>query len=137
MVEEGNNFIIERMLPKDAHKLVQDWRRHKRVTQRSYNVTNDEQRYQFLCKVIHKELTVSEAAQQFGMNYTTAKNILTLYLTEGRIEKRKRRKRDPMKSEIQTPESLHNFNSEETSIKQKEIKLSPTFWKDKITKHMV
>ena len=149
MSQEGKTFIIKRMLPEDAQILRLSWLRPKKPIQRSYKITNDEQRYQFLCKVLNKELTVSEAAVKFEMNYTTAKNVLNLYLNENRIEKKKHRIRNETgkkhrirnktskvvpKGELKI-ETQQNSNLDENSLKQKG-KLSADFWINQITEHM-
>lgn len=138
MSKQENAFTIHRMSLEEASALRVTWLRPKKSIQRSYKITNDEQRYQFLCKVLHKELTVSEAALKFGMNYTTAKNVLNLYLNEGRIEKKKQRVRNEKYSAKKSkPETQSNSNSEETSLKPKEIGLGAAFWMDRITEHMM
>ncbi len=57
----GPDFCVKRLSPEQA---VQLWRirakRAKLSAPRTYNVTNDDLRYQFLQKVLSKELSVKE-----------------------------------------------------------------------------
>ena len=116
--------------------------------QRSYKTTNDDQRYQFLYQVINKELTVSKAADKYGINYTTAKNILNIYLKEGRVGKKKiriRKKKNLEKGakENNSIEKPKFFISEEDQTKSKHIphiniqeKFNDNFWSQRITEHL-
>ena len=119
------SFCIKRLVPEEAVPLQASWLRAKRKpSQRSYSIITDAQRYMVLSKVLAKELTVSEAAIQYGLKYTTAKNILDLFVREGRVEKKKNRvkphstnksdgsqeKRSGADSPIETgSSSLHNL----------------------------
>ena len=87
-------FTIKRLQQDEAERLRNLWVHSKSKTiQRNYNITKDEQRYQFLYAVINQNLTVNEAGLRFGIKYTTAKNILDLFIKEGRIQKKKHRLR--------------------------------------------
>eukprot|EP00826_Nyctotherus_ovalis_P046574 TRINITY_DN5278_c0_g1_i20.p2 TRINITY_DN5278_c0_g1~~TRINITY_DN5278_c0_g1_i20.p2 ORF type:complete len:139 (+),score=30.11 TRINITY_DN5278_c0_g1_i20:331-747(+) len=128
-----NTFAIKRLTPEDADALRKSWIHPQKSIQRSYKITNDEQRYEFLRRVIHKEMTVSEAAANFGMNYTTAKNVLNLYIREGRIEKKKRRLRGNVPSKDPRADTQHNSASEENSLKHTESAgLGASFWMNRI-----
>ena len=137
------NFSVKRLSIHEAESLRSSWLKPQKTIQRSYKITNDEQRYQFLYKVINKEMSVTEAASQYGMNYTTAKNVLNLYLAEGRISKKKFRTRGKMNNKItqskeSKTDSQQNLNSEENSLKNKNCykdKLINDFWAQHITNH--
>ena len=140
MAQESDFFKIRRLSPEEAERFQSAYIRPKLATQKSYHITNNEERYQFLYKVLNKELTVNEAAFLFGMNYTTAKNILTLYLKEGRIEKKKFRVRGKGKSKGKEEkiDTQQNYSSEEGFENKKKInKESPNseFWASKLAQY--
>ncbi len=58
---------------------------------KSYQTTSDDQRFNFVQKILRKELTIREAASAFGIRYSTAKTIMKVYKSEGRFEKKKKR----------------------------------------------
>jgi transposase len=60
---------------------------HKRVKGRSNCQTSSNQRNKLIQYVVHYEMQINHAAQQLGMNYSTAKSIMHLYNRTGRIEK--------------------------------------------------
>ena len=141
MTQESNFFEIKRLTPEEAERFQSAYIRPKLTMQKSYHITSNEERYQFLYKVLNKELTVSEAAFLFGMNYTTAKNVLTLYLKEGRIEKKKFRIRGKGKSKGKEEkiDTQQNYSSEESSENKKKVnKESPNseFWATKLAQYI-
>ncbi len=146
------SFAIKRLSPEEAAPIQIAWLRAKRkAIQRSYNITTDDQRYQLLHKVLSKEMTVSEAAVKYGLKYTTAKNVLNLFLREGRIEKKKKRRKpyaDGLKSEGNTdkkicqnvPPSPVLETAPAEPSQQKDVSkgnaLSDGFWANRITEHL-
>ena len=64
----------------------------RKIPLKTYQVTNDEQRFKLIHKVIgEQQLTIREAAAAIGIRYSTAKTILKVFKSEGRIEKKKKR----------------------------------------------
>eukprot|EP00826_Nyctotherus_ovalis_P001840 TRINITY_DN10333_c0_g1_i11.p1 TRINITY_DN10333_c0_g1~~TRINITY_DN10333_c0_g1_i11.p1 ORF type:complete len:148 (+),score=53.43 TRINITY_DN10333_c0_g1_i11:127-570(+) len=123
MVEQRDSFMIRRMLPKEAYNLRVSLNSLANPL-RSYKITNNEQRYQLVYKVLQENMSVAEAAAVYGIKYTTAKNVLNLYLREGRIEKKKHRARKPpfkapnMKVKTSVED---NLKVEENSYGQREV----------------
>jgi len=58
---------------------------------KKYQVISQEVREQFIQKVISKQVTIKEAAREFGLKFSTSKAILQTYKKEGRIGKKKTR----------------------------------------------
>jgi len=150
-MEKPPTFIIKRLKPEEAAPLQLLWQRSKRKTsQRSYSTTTDDLRYVLLNKVLAKELTVSEAAAKYGLKYTTAKNIIDLFLREGRIEKKKHRikygsgikkvKQDDKKEEITivagSPLPTSSGENSAKMVVSRESMLSTGFWANRITEHL-
>eukprot|EP00826_Nyctotherus_ovalis_P055474 TRINITY_DN7364_c0_g3_i2.p1 TRINITY_DN7364_c0_g3~~TRINITY_DN7364_c0_g3_i2.p1 ORF type:complete len:107 (-),score=21.30 TRINITY_DN7364_c0_g3_i2:129-449(-) len=99
-------FSIKRLQPEEAESMIAQWELECK-SQRSYNVTSDEQRSVMLQQVTSNQMTISEAARKYGIKYTTAKHILNIFLREGRVEKKKRRlRKKPRKRAVQAPASL-------------------------------
>jgi len=48
-------------------------------------------REKFIEKVLSKQVTIKEAAREFGLKFSTAKAILQTFKKEGRIGKKKTR----------------------------------------------
>lgn len=62
---------------------------------KKYQVISQEVREKFIQKVISKQVTIKEAAREFGLKFSTSKAILQTYKKEGRIGKKKTRQRKP------------------------------------------
>ena len=90
--ENAAIFVVKRYSPEELLKpaLVSCAKSLKRPS-KSYQTTNDEQRFKFVQKILKKELTIREAATEFGIRYSTAKTIMKVYKSEGRFEKKKHR----------------------------------------------
>ena len=52
-------------------------------------------REKFIKRVVSREVTIKEAAKEFGIKFSTSKAILQTYKREGRIGKKKTRQRKP------------------------------------------
>ena len=64
-------------------------------TKKKYSVITQEVREKFIKRVISREVTIKEAAKEFGIKFSTSKAILQTYKREGRIGKKKTRQRKP------------------------------------------
>ncbi|KRX03504.1 hypothetical protein PPERSA_02883 [Pseudocohnilembus persalinus] len=62
---------------------------------KKYSVISIEVRQKFIDRVLSKEVTIKEAAKEFGIKFSTSKAILQTYKKEGRIGKKKTRIRKP------------------------------------------
>ncbi|KAL4511881.1 hypothetical protein ABPG72_012726 [Tetrahymena utriculariae] len=73
---------------------------------KKYQVISQEIREKFIQKVITKQVTIKEAAKEFGLKFSTSKAILQTYKKEGRIGKKKTRQRKPrlVKKMIMNPD---------------------------------
>eukprot|EP00826_Nyctotherus_ovalis_P014182 TRINITY_DN13926_c0_g1_i2.p1 TRINITY_DN13926_c0_g1~~TRINITY_DN13926_c0_g1_i2.p1 ORF type:complete len:133 (-),score=11.92 TRINITY_DN13926_c0_g1_i2:271-669(-) len=103
---------------------------------RRYQLTTDEVRREMLDCVLLKGLSVFRAAGELNIKYSTAKTIWKIYMTEGRIDKRRRRKA------ANKPSSHHEASGEENSgVTSQEAPefgatlLGPDFWAINLTKH--
>ncbi|EAR94388.1 hypothetical protein TTHERM_00046890 (macronuclear) [Tetrahymena thermophila SB210] len=76
---------------------------------KKYQVISQEIREKFIQKVITKQVTIKEAAKEFGLKFSTSKAILQTYKKEGRIGKKKTRQRKPrlVKKMIMNPDPLN------------------------------
>ncbi len=83
-------FTVKRFLPEELVAKHTRPRVPKRPA-KSYQTTSDEQRFGFVQKIVRKELSIREAADVFGIRYSTAKTIMKVYKSEGRYEKKKHR----------------------------------------------
>lgn len=59
-------------------------------------------REKFIKRVISREVTIKEAAKEFGIKFSTSKAILQTYKREGRIGKKKTRQRKPRTTKKQS-----------------------------------
>ena len=66
---------------------------HSSQLVRSYQITNDDQRFNFVQKVLTHQASLSGAAKELGIKYSTAKTIMKVYNDEGRFEKKKHRRK--------------------------------------------
>lgn len=60
---------------------------------KKYSVIPQAVREKFIKRVMSKEVTIKEAAKEFGLKFSTSKAILQTYKKEGRIGKKKNRER--------------------------------------------
>jgi len=61
MSELKPTFTIRRMSPEDTLDLINTWNDQMNEDEpKSYNITNDEQRYELVRQVLSKELTIKE-----------------------------------------------------------------------------
>ncbi|CAD8198499.1 unnamed protein product [Paramecium octaurelia] len=67
---------------------------------KKYAIINQSVRVQLLCRILSKQSTIKEAAQEFGINFSTAKAILQTYRKEGRVGKKKTRDRNKSKQDL-------------------------------------
>lgn len=75
---------------------------------KQYSVTSDDSRKRFIELWNSGTITIKQAAQACGINYSTAKSIVKLSKNEGRIEKKKKRISKKMRKEKEELESLLN-----------------------------
>lgn len=62
-------------------------------SKKKYSVIPQSVREKFIKRVLSKEVTIKEAAKEFGLKFSTSKAILQTYKKEGRIGKKKNRER--------------------------------------------
>ncbi|CAK59181.1 unnamed protein product (macronuclear) [Paramecium tetraurelia] len=67
---------------------------------KKYAIINQSVRVQLLRRILSKQSTIKEAAQEFGINFSTAKAILQTYRKEGRVGKKKTRDRNKSKQDL-------------------------------------
>jgi len=60
-------------------------------SKKKYSVITQEVREKFIKRVISREVTIKEAAKEFGIKFSTSKAILQTFKREGRIGKKKTR----------------------------------------------
>jgi len=65
----------------------------KGKSKKKYSVIPQNIREKFIKRVLSKEVTIKEAAKEFGLKFSTSKAILQTYKKEGRIGKKKNRER--------------------------------------------
>jgi len=65
----------------------------KGKSKKKYSVISQAVREKFIKRVLSKEVTIKEAAKEFGLKFSTSKAILQTYKKEGRIGKKKNRER--------------------------------------------
>lgn len=65
----------------------------KGKAKKKYSVIPQAVREKFIKRVLSKEVTIKEAAREFGLKFSTSKAILQTYKKEGRIGKKKNRER--------------------------------------------
>ncbi|CAD8089829.1 unnamed protein product [Paramecium primaurelia] len=67
---------------------------------KKYAIIDQSVRIQLLRRILSKQSTIKEAAQEFGINFSTAKAILQTYRKEGRVGKKKTRDRNKSKQDL-------------------------------------
>eukprot|EP00826_Nyctotherus_ovalis_P008688 TRINITY_DN12254_c0_g1_i2.p1 TRINITY_DN12254_c0_g1~~TRINITY_DN12254_c0_g1_i2.p1 ORF type:complete len:132 (+),score=19.45 TRINITY_DN12254_c0_g1_i2:229-624(+) len=108
-------FRTTRYDPEEALALQLLWMRSKKKGHRAYKITSDEVRYQIIHKVFTKKLGVSEVASEHNMKYSTVKNIVNLYIREGRFKKKRSREKkartipkSKVAKQLQKPSEVRN-----------------------------
>ena len=104
MVESVQPFAIHRLAPEKALSIIR--KTLVNSTPSSYNLLNDQQRWNLIEKFYVQKLSVKEAARLCGIKYTTAKSILKVYKNEGRFTKRRRRGKRKYESDKQNEKSF-------------------------------
>jgi transposase-like protein len=77
-------------------------------SKKKYSVIPQSVREKFIKRVLSKEVTIKEAAKEFGLKFSTSKAILQTYKKEGRIGKKKNRER---KTKVVNVVFVCNINS--------------------------
>jgi len=109
---------------------------------KSYQTTSDDQRFNFIEKIVNKELTIREAANLYGIRYSTGKTIMKVFKTEGRFEKKKQRlKKGSKKPNLTTQSTNLSLPSPILNASPPLFMRSPSilpvfFWADRITEHL-
>jgi len=70
-----------------------DGKESEHRSKKKYSVIPQSVREKFIKRVLSKEVTIKEAAKEFGLKFSTSKAILQTYKKEGRIGKKKNRER--------------------------------------------
>lgn len=79
------NFIKEEELNNNSNS------DQNQKIKKKYSVITQEVREKFIKRVISREVTIKEAAREFGIKFSTSKAILQTFKREGRIGKKKTR----------------------------------------------
>ncbi|CAK86157.1 unnamed protein product (macronuclear) [Paramecium tetraurelia] len=87
-----------------------------------YAKISNQVRQAFIKRVSEKKCTIRQAAKQFGIKFSTAKAILSIYRHEGRIGKKQRRQRKLLNNTNSERETQNSLKEEHTETK-KEFKL--------------
>lgn len=106
---------------------------------KKYSVINQEIREKFINRVLSREVTIKEAAREFGIKFSTSKAILQTFKREGRIGKKKTRERkpklvkkmalghiDPVNPNAIFPMVLYNTASQKNLKKQTKLNVTPS-----------
>eukprot|EP00826_Nyctotherus_ovalis_P025898 TRINITY_DN2011_c0_g1_i1.p2 TRINITY_DN2011_c0_g1~~TRINITY_DN2011_c0_g1_i1.p2 ORF type:complete len:100 (+),score=5.88 TRINITY_DN2011_c0_g1_i1:191-490(+) len=87
-------FSVKRFKPEIAISLQRSYIRSARgPNKRTYCLLSDEKRHELIDKIVHNRMKATEVAAQYNIHYMTVRNVLKIYRNEGRIEKKKARKR--------------------------------------------
>ncbi|CAD8146309.1 unnamed protein product [Paramecium pentaurelia] len=90
----------EQFSPYSQHKLKSNQIDEKpKDLSKKYAVIDQSKRVLLLKRILSREATIKEAAKEFGVNFSTAKAILTTYRKEGRIGKKKTREKQRKEKE--------------------------------------
>ena len=91
---ESNIFSIKRLSPELAESIQLSYLLNKKkATIKSYKFTSDTERLEIIKQVIEEKFSLKEAAECHGLSYATVRNIVMLYMNEGRIYKKQKRKK--------------------------------------------
>eukprot|EP00347_Sterkiella_histriomuscorum_P009998 403339075 len=102
MQDQSVNSSQSYSLDKDENEANLDPNAQKK----HYSVTSDDSRKRFIELWNSGTITIKQAAQACGINYSTAKSIVKLSKIEGRVEKKKKRVSKRMRKEKEELESL-------------------------------
>ncbi|CAD8140053.1 unnamed protein product [Paramecium octaurelia] len=97
------------MIPSDNEEQFSPYSQHKlksihfdekpKDLSKKYAVIDQSKRVLLLKRILSREATIKEAAKEFGVNFSTAKAILSTYRKEGRIGKKKTREKQKKEKE--------------------------------------
>jgi len=87
----------------------------KGKSKKKYSVISQAVREKFIKRVLSKEVTIKEAAKEFGLKFSTSKAILQTYKKEGRIGKKKNRER---KTKVVNAVFIANINPNNSLLGQ-------------------
>ncbi|CAK73017.1 unnamed protein product (macronuclear) [Paramecium tetraurelia] len=90
-----------------------------------YAKISNQVRQAFIKRISEKKCTIRQAAKQFGIKFSTAKAILSIYRHEGRIGKKQRRQRKLSNNIISEKETQKSLKEEPIETKE-EIKKGST-----------
>ncbi|CAD8080970.1 unnamed protein product [Paramecium sonneborni] len=83
-----------------------------------YSKISNQVRQAFIRRVSEKKCTIRQAAKQFGIKFSTAKAILSIYRHEGRIGKKQKRQRKILNNIISERETQKSLKEEHTEPKE-------------------
>ncbi|CAD8185017.1 unnamed protein product [Paramecium pentaurelia] len=83
-----------------------------------YAKISNQVRQAFIKRISEKKCTIRQAAKQFGIKFSTAKAILSIYRHEGRIGKKQRRQRKLLNNNISEKETQKSLKEEHTETKE-------------------
>ncbi|CAD8197661.1 unnamed protein product [Paramecium pentaurelia] len=89
---------INSFTPQSGHQENNEELRNR--DNKKYAIIDQSVRIQLLRRILSKQSTIKEAAQEFGINFSTAKAILQTYRKEGRVGKKKTRDRNKSKQDL-------------------------------------
>jgi hypothetical protein len=89
------------------------------IPKKKYAIITKDLREKFIQRVLSKQVSIKEAAEEFGIKFSTSKAILQTFRREGRIGKKKtrERRRKPFGNEtmIDNPKKFKGIMESETS----------------------
>ncbi|CAD8151555.1 unnamed protein product [Paramecium octaurelia] len=83
-----------------------------------YAKISNQVRQAFIKRISEKKCTIRQAAKQFGIKFSTAKAILSIYRHEGRIGKKQRRQRKLSNNNISEKETQKSLKEEPAETKE-------------------
>lgn len=86
--EMSSTVSVDNMTDKKGLK-----RKHPYIPKKKYAIITKELRERFISRVLSKQVSIKEAAEEFGIKFSTSKAILQTFRREGRIGKKKTRER--------------------------------------------
>ncbi|CAK83300.1 unnamed protein product (macronuclear) [Paramecium tetraurelia] len=97
---------------------------------KKYAVIDQSKRVLLLKRILSREATIKEAAKEFGVNFSTAKAILSTYRKEGRIGKKKTREKQKKEKEqkqysLSNERKVQSMYDLERDVSQKQRSFSP------------
>ena len=137
-------FNIKRFSPMENLNVLKSIKKNKyEPPSKQYQLTNDDQRYKVVYSILFENLSIKQAAKIYGLKYSTAKVILSLYRKEGRFNKKKERgkyyiENEDDKVKSSKVNSLIDHGSTGSAVgkeEENEPLLRDSFWSKKITEH--